>query len=668
MDYEKLYKETINKLRKLHDDWNSTQNRAAKELEFVLPELRESEDEKIRKGLIEHLKELKEQSVEGSHLKRPEHYDTWISWIEKQGNQDNNEDVDILQRFSFYSYKDEPNVLYFSGLYVNEEYRNKGIGTKILKIADKVSTSMECNYIRLKTESGGDAERLYKENGYNTLKKEGNQVWLEKKGEQKPINMIEPKFKPGDKIVEKDIYECGSGTIKEIRDGKYIFEDNCFIYIKEQDLWQLVKEPVEPKFKVGDWVVNKLGNVWHINGFDKKNYQVSNGDKYNYFPISKQDEMHLWTINDAEDGDVLYFSDETIVIFKDLYNATTFHSYCHIEDGLFAVSKDDMPDWWEGKVFQPANKEQCDFLFQKMKENGYEWDAEKKELNKIEKQGEQKLVDMIEPKFKVGDWVRAISSGNIFKILSVNDGLYRVLCYDGVEANYPIIDVDYDLVPWTIQDAKDGDVLATKKGNPFIYDKDRYNNGLAYYYAGLDVNKELTLKSPHHMLAHFGELSGVFPATKEQRDILFQKMKEAGYEWNAEKKELKSRILAWSEKDEKKTSLSDYDLSMIDNLVTDENCPLDSEYISWLKSLKDRVQHQPKQEWSEEDKLALKQAIYVCNQNGYTAVEDWLKSLKPNNWKPSEEQMEALVIAVHDAHGRSYYEKLFSIYNYLKTL
>ena len=29
------------------------------------------------------------------------------------------------------------------------------------------------------------------------------------------------------------------------------------------------------------------------------------------------------------------------------------------------------------------------------------------------------------------------------------------------------------------------------------------------------------------------------PATKEQRDLLFQKMKEAGYEWDAEKKELK---------------------------------------------------------------------------------------------------------------------------------
>ena len=33
--------------------------------------------------------------------------------------------------------------------------------------------------------------------------------------------------------------------------------------------------------------------------------------------------------------------------------------------------------------------------------------------------------------------------------------------------------------------------------------------------------------------------SPVYPATKEQRDTLFAKMKEAGYIWDAEKKELK---------------------------------------------------------------------------------------------------------------------------------
>ena len=53
-------------------------------------------------------------------------------------------------------------------------------------------------------------------------------------------------------------------------------------------------DKIEPRFKVGDWVVNKFGDSWHIDSLDKKNYQVSDGKgNYNYFPISKQDEMHF---------------------------------------------------------------------------------------------------------------------------------------------------------------------------------------------------------------------------------------------------------------------------------------------------------------------------------------------------------------------------------------
>jgi hypothetical protein len=40
------------------------------------------------------------------------------------------------------------------------------------------------------------------------------------------------------------------------------------------------------------------------------------------------------------------------------------------------------------------------------------------------------------------------------------------------------------------------------------------------------------------MLAHFGELSGVFPATKEQRDTLERAMTNAGYRWNKEELKL----------------------------------------------------------------------------------------------------------------------------------
>ena len=85
MDYEKAYKETIDKLRKLHNDWDSTQNRAAKEIELLIPELRESEDEKIRKEITEFLKR-----ASGGFLDATTHCKTfgkWLTWLEKQGEQ-----------------------------------------------------------------------------------------------------------------------------------------------------------------------------------------------------------------------------------------------------------------------------------------------------------------------------------------------------------------------------------------------------------------------------------------------------------------------------------------------------------------------------------------------------------------------------------------------------
>ena len=159
-------------------------------------------------------------------------------------------------------------------------------------------------------------------------------------------------------------------------------------YLEKQGEQKPATDKTEQKFKVGDWIIHndnkhiplkiieKIGMCYRM--VDTVNYH------HNILIDSINENYHLWTIQDAKAGDVLYFNDNTIVIFKDLYNATTFHSYCHIEDGVFDISEDNMPDWWEGKGFHPATKEQCEILFQKMREAGYEWDREKKELRKID--------------------------------------------------------------------------------------------------------------------------------------------------------------------------------------------------------------------------------------------------------------------------------------------
>lgn len=118
-----------------------------------------------------------------------------------------------------------------------------------------------------------------------------------------------------------------------------------------------------------------------------------------------------------------------------------------------------------------------------------------------------------------------------FQIVEIRDEWY--IANDGDRVRFNIIDHYYHL--WTIQDAKDGDVLSSE--NPFIFrgfgDKRNPNSPTAY--CGIDLSGTFILSTENDRWTN----RDVHPATKEQRDLLFQKMEEAGYEWNAEKKELK---------------------------------------------------------------------------------------------------------------------------------
>lgn len=149
----------------------------------------------------------------------------------------------------------------------------------------------------------------------------------------------------------------------------------------------------------------------------------------------------------------------------------------------------------------------------------------------------------VEPKFKVGDWVvkkdgTTFYGGNYAEQITIieSEEWDKRIWFSSTTWLR-----ENDIRLWTIADAKDGDVLVTTKirGCPFIYRKTSYNNRLAYYYAGIDGNGNFCEGCLKRTLFHFGSVENVVPATKEQRDLLFQKMKEEGYEWDADKKELK---------------------------------------------------------------------------------------------------------------------------------
>lgn len=179
---------------------------------------------------------------------------------------------------------------------------------------------------------------------------------------------------------DKRLRETTISFLKEYADKGYENAVECIDWLEKQN----GEKPIntfKPKFHVGEWIVQENIGTYKIIEVCESWYEVidSIGNHYS-IGFDKEPMCYLWTIEDAKDGDVLYFDDDTIVIFKDLYNRTSFHSFCFIEEGVLTVKSDGIPDWWEGEGFCPATKEQKEILFTKMKENGYKWDNEKKEV------------------------------------------------------------------------------------------------------------------------------------------------------------------------------------------------------------------------------------------------------------------------------------------------
>lgn len=146
-------------------------------------------------------------------------------------------------------------------------------------------------------------------------------------------------------------------------------------------------ESENAKFKVGDWVVNTItGNVEQIIEVTSNEYVCSG------ILIVSFDNQHLlkkWTIQDAKSGDVLYTPKgcgvEGIFLIEGWKKVEdTGRTLC--SDIGYRVEEDEIiagglgAIWWEGVIdpFYPATTEQRDLLFEKIRENGFEYDSKKK--------------------------------------------------------------------------------------------------------------------------------------------------------------------------------------------------------------------------------------------------------------------------------------------------
>jgi hypothetical protein len=295
-------------------------------LESIFPELKESEDERIRKELTEFLKNASGGFLDSTIQCKT--FRKWYTWLEKLGNKP-------------------------QGKSALEAIREEKVDN-----ANKIEPK---DYSCIDPHFG------------------------------KPIDKVEPKFKVGD-IVQYITDSTDRRKIEEIDTLCNMYHtDSSPIMFENEDEWKAVLNSenveqnlsykVESKFKVGDWITNG-DYTWKIISVDNFDYTLQNqwGECVEDTIVYVNDVFHLWTIKDAKNGDVLVDIYGNMGVYKKC-DALIWESYfslgCHGGFQPFKVIH-------ENEKTCPAIKELRELLSQKMKEAGYKWDAEKKELIKEE--------------------------------------------------------------------------------------------------------------------------------------------------------------------------------------------------------------------------------------------------------------------------------------------
>jgi len=399
----KRYDEALERAKKLYNDGNSP---VATTVEAIFLELKEneSEDERIRKEIINYIKRTTIVNFIGKCLKKQSQ--RWLEWLEKQGEQKqdpcaNCKDV-MLNCHNFPCIKKRA---FKQGKTALEAIIDEKVDN-----ANKVEPKFHEGDIIIHKELGGD----YIHNPHKIIQVD----ILDKKyrlegglvahfGEQDDYELVEqkPKFRVGDTIKCK--YDDRQFTIEsvDLEKGTYIYTkkgcSNDIDYADEE--FELVKQnhtdKVEPKFKVGDWVVSDDKDVHDdyrvckITKIDDGRYYIEGGGFLSESSLA-QYEYRLWTIEDAKNGDVLKALPigklgGHIFIFKGVsnrdYAKNCIDFHCRVYKGCFhAFENGYMGVTEHSEDIRPATDEERDLLFIKMKEAGYEWDADKKELKKVE--------------------------------------------------------------------------------------------------------------------------------------------------------------------------------------------------------------------------------------------------------------------------------------------
>lgn len=213
-------------------------------------------------------------------------------------------------------------------------------------------------------------------------------AWLEKQGEK----ILKNKREIPSKEYIFAIWELGN-IWKELTGGSSCTEyGNQLQYIQnhwsESSYYEKLKQnhtdDIEPKFKVGDFIVSDycMGRVVEITN---DAYLLDNGQGIS-FPC---DNARLWDITkDAKEGDVLVAPNGTIFIFKNIIHSMPY-SYCGIDctvrfRNAILEGGTDGRNWTSSlKGIYPATKEQRYTLERAIADAGYTWNEKELKLEKI---------------------------------------------------------------------------------------------------------------------------------------------------------------------------------------------------------------------------------------------------------------------------------------------
>ena len=335
----KAYDEALERAKKVNKCEADDREPGTSICEYIFPVLKESEDERIRKTLVELVK-CNERS--GYKLLNNIPTSSMLAWLEKQESVE-----EIVER-------------------CKTSWYNEG----------KIQGQIE----------GLSDEEKYQQGWHDALEKQGKKKFAWSEEDENLLNRLigvldgtnkedyheawEEKFLPWLKSLKETLCDKCKKAQPSHSCQDITALGRCYI-----EGMNTSNKIVEQKFKVGDWVVQENISTYKVIEVCESWYEVIDVEDNHYsIAFDKEYMCHLWTIQDAKKGDVLASKDtSSILIFRNLDSSTSFSSYYNTE------GKGE--DNWSNKCFIPATKEQRDLLFTKMKEAGFEWDAEKERID-----------------------------------------------------------------------------------------------------------------------------------------------------------------------------------------------------------------------------------------------------------------------------------------------